>query len=203
MTAPRKEFISALADLVELLQHDFSGMIIGGMAVIALGYPRTTTDIDATVLVDMADLEYFVKRLATCDIEPRMEQAIDFARAHHVLLMRHRSSGIDLDISLAMLPFELEAIQNRQTVEMEEVTLFVPRVEDLLIYKMVAFRHQDIRDVEELLMRYIDQVDIDRIRRVVAEFAEVLDNPDLVSQLEVLIKNAKILPDLQNPKELD
>ncbi len=191
MNDPHKGFMLALIDLVAVLQHDFLGMIIGGMAVIALGYPRATADIDATVIINMDDLEPFVARLATRGIEPRMEGAIGFARSHHVLLMKHSSSDIDVDISLAMLPFEVEAIQNRQTVEVGELTLLVPRVEDLLIYKMVAFRPQDIRDVEELLIRYGDQVDMNRVRKIVAEFAEVIDRPEILDQLEILIKTAR------------
>jgi len=39
-----------------VLETEPTGMIIGGMAVIALGYPRVTTDIDATVHVALEDL---------------------------------------------------------------------------------------------------------------------------------------------------
>lgn len=75
MNPPEQEFVSAMRDLIDVLQTDYKGMIIGGMAVIALGYPRVTTDIDATVLVNTDRLDSLVERLGTRNILPRIEKA--------------------------------------------------------------------------------------------------------------------------------
>ncbi len=56
VSQPGQEFSDALRDLMAVLETEPTGMIIGGMAVIALGYPRVTTDIDATVHVALEDL---------------------------------------------------------------------------------------------------------------------------------------------------
>ena len=50
MSNQSDEFIIALRDMMQLITSDYKGMIIGGIAVIALGYPRVTTDIDSTTL---------------------------------------------------------------------------------------------------------------------------------------------------------
>ena len=181
----------AVVERAKWVLRDTVGVIIGGMAVIALGYPRATTDIDATALVGVDELDRFLQRLAENRIIPRIEKADEFARSHHVLLMRHVPSSVDVDISLATLPFEEEAIRNRQVVEFEGIRLLVPQVEDLLIYKMVALRPQDLRDVEELLLRYLARVDLDRIRRVVEEFAGALEQPEMSEELEKLIMRAQ------------
>ena len=191
MTDVDDRFISALKDLVLLLERDPMGMVIGGIAVAAVGYPRATTDIDATVLVPLDQLASFQKQSAERWIVPRIEGALEFARSHHVLLMRHLPSNIDIDISLAALPFEKEAILNRQVVRFEEMSLFVPRVEDLLVYKMVASRPQDIRDVESLLFRHFSKLDLDRVRREVRAFADVLEQPGMSVELERLINATK------------
>jgi len=86
---------------MEVLDEGPPGMIIGGVAVIALGFPRTTIDIDATVWVPLDDLDALVGRLERTGIEPRIAGAIDFAKTNHVLLMKHRDSGAPIDISLA------------------------------------------------------------------------------------------------------
>jgi hypothetical protein len=48
-----QDFRHALEALMAVLEDEPVGMIIGGMAVIALGYPRVTTDIDASYVKSM------------------------------------------------------------------------------------------------------------------------------------------------------
>lgn len=47
------------------------------------------------------------------NIVPRMEDALQFAKRTRVLLMRHTSSGIDLDITFGELAFERAAVANQ------------------------------------------------------------------------------------------
>jgi hypothetical protein len=191
MSSGEHDFVSAMRDLAGLLQDEYPGMIIGGMAVIALGYPRATTDIDATVIASTDRLDSFVERLGVHHILPRIEKAVEFARSNHVFLMRHQPSGIDIDITLATLPFEEEAIARRQPADFAGVRIFVPKVEDLVIYKMVASRPEDLRDIEELLLRYLDRVDLGRIRRVIKQFADALGRSEMTRDLDALINKAK------------
>ena len=176
---------------MEVLDDGPPGMIIGGMAVIALGFPRTTVDIDITVLATHSDLDSLLRRCETAGIESRIAGAIDFAKTNRVLLMKHRDSGVEVDISLAALPFEEEAIAHRRVVDVGGIRMAIPRVDDLLVYKMVASRPQDLRDVEELLLRYVDTVDLSRIRGLVGEFAAVLDRPEMVSSFDQLVTLAR------------
>jgi hypothetical protein len=110
-------------------------MLIGGMAVIARGIPRTTRDIDIAVMGGRLSLDQLVGRLAQGGFEPRMKNAIEFARQNQVLLMRHRATAVDLDLSLAWLSFEIEAIASAETLSLGGVRLPVARAEDLVIYK--------------------------------------------------------------------
>jgi hypothetical protein len=67
----------------------------------------------------------------------------------------------------------------------------IPRVDDLLVYKMVASRPQDLRDAEELLLRYVDTVDVPRVRRLVDEFAAVLERPEMLTTFDQLVALAR------------
>src|SRR5688572_20149655 len=91
-------------------------MIIGGIAVIAHGVRRMTTDIDAVVLGDRAKPAELLRTLARADIEPRIPDAEAFANRNLVLLLRHAPTGIDLDVSLAWSSFERDALQARKDV---------------------------------------------------------------------------------------
>lgn len=186
-----QDFRSAISAVMRVLENDPPGMIIGGIAVIALGFPRTTGDIDATVLVTLDDLDDLLRRCETEGLVPRVSGARDFAKVRRVLLMKHRDSGVEVDISLAALPFEAEAIAHRRVVDVGGMRMAIPRVDDLLVYKMVASRPQDLRDVEELLLRYVNTVDLVRIRRLIGEFAEVLERPEMVSSFDRLVALAR------------
>ncbi len=164
------------------------GMLIGGIAVIARGVPRTTRDVDATVDGGQLELPQLLHDLARHDIVPRIDDAIVFATQHQVLLLRHSPSGVDVDVSIAWLPFELEAIAAAEKVVLGGVRVSVARAEDLIIYKAVAWRPQDQQDIERLLTLHRRQVDLDRIRRIVAEFAAALENPERSRELDSLIE---------------
>jgi len=74
-------------------------MIIGGIAVIARGVRRMTTDIDAVIRGDAIELDDLLPLLADHEITPRIDDAIAFARANYVLLLRHDPSKVDFDLS--------------------------------------------------------------------------------------------------------
>lgn len=92
-------------------------MIIGGIAVIARGVRRMTTDIDAAVRGDQADVSALLAALARKRITPRIDDAERFARESLVLLLRHRPTGVELDVSMAWTDFEHGAIAASSRVD--------------------------------------------------------------------------------------
>jgi predicted nucleotidyltransferase len=104
--------------------------------------------------------------------------------------MRHRATAVDLDLSLAWLSFEIEAIASAEKLSLAGVRLPVARAEDLVIYKALAWRPQDQQDVERLLLLHASEIDLVRVRRVVAGLAEALDDPERPRALEAIIGRA-------------
>lgn len=84
------------------------GAIIGGVAASLLGKPRLTKDIDA-VVVD-AEAESLIESGAPYGFQPRIADAVDFARSTRMLLLRFAEGGIDIDLSIGALPFEYEVV---------------------------------------------------------------------------------------------
>lgn len=85
-------------------------MIIGGIAVIARGVPRLTRDVDATVAGGIIDLSAILDVLRPHGVVPRIDDVAAFAAENQVVLLQHEPSGVDVDLSLAWLPFELDAL---------------------------------------------------------------------------------------------
>jgi predicted nucleotidyltransferase len=183
---------SALHDALRDLQialSPLSGkyMLIGGLAVVLRGFPRHTDDIDITVLGTANSVVELHDSLSKAGFEARLDNAVEFAEQNQVLLMRHRKSAIEVDVTVAWLPFESEAIAAAETTNIEGVMLPVARGEDLIIYKAVAWRERDRRDITELWKLHSAQIDRERILAVVASFAEAIEEPDRVGELEKLL----------------
>jgi hypothetical protein len=111
-----------------------------------------------------------------------------------VILLRHEPSGVDLDVSLAWLPFELDAIGRSDVIDYGGVSIRVPRPDDLVIYKLVAARPRDLDDVERLLLLHGASLDLPRIVATVREFADVLEDAGRVDTLERLLKKTGLRP---------
>lgn len=163
------------------------GMLIDGIAVIARGVPRLTRDVDATIAGGVIEPIDLIARLREHDLVPRIDDAAQFAAASQVLLLRHRPSGVDVDPSIGWLPFERDALAAAERLDVAGIEVAVARAEDLIVYKSVAFRPQDQQDIERLLVLHGHSLDVDRVRRLVAEFAAALEEPELTKGLERII----------------
>ena len=63
-------------------------------------------------------------------------------------------------------------------------------VEDLVIYKAVAWRQRDKSDIEQLIQLHHDKIDFARVDRVVEEFATALDEPERLREFVDLKRRA-------------
>jgi type III secretion system FlhB-like substrate exporter len=167
-------------------------MVIGGYAVIARGVKRMTTDVDVVVRGDAVKVDDLVDLLRSHHIEPRIPDAIAFARANLVLLLRDRDTGVHVDLSFAWSGFEHEALDHRGLQEIGDVEVPIARPEDLVVYKVMAGRPHDMVDAETLLLLY-PEVDERRIRRLTKDFAEHAEAPEMVDRLEALLAAVKRL----------
>jgi hypothetical protein len=161
-------------------------MCIGGIAVIAQGVRRTTTDIDVAVRGDTVDLDDLVRRFARWGIRPRIADAVAFARKAQVLLVEHSPTGVELDVSLAWLSFEHDALTSRVMIDFAGVAAPAARPEDLVIYKIFAARPHDMKDAETLLLLHHAEIDHARVRRVLEELGELSEDPGVPLRLEKL-----------------
>jgi hypothetical protein len=109
-----EDALDALA--LALTSQKLPWMLIGGLAVIARGVRRCTTDIDAVVQGDSVDLDALLRAFAARGIVPRIPDARAFAAANRILLVTHEPSGVDLDVSMGWTGFEREALGLRSNV---------------------------------------------------------------------------------------
>lgn len=181
--------LRVLASLTEWFKdQQVSYAIIGGAAIGFLAQPRATQDIDAVTWLDLEEMDEFVNSGARFGFFPRVSDPLEFALQSRVLLLQHNQTKIDVDISLGALPFEQEMIERALEFTTPDLTVQIATPEDLIITKAVAHRKRDLLDIDNLLSVY-PNLDLDRIRHWVGQFAAVLESPELVSDLENLLEN--------------
>jgi len=180
-------FLAPIQALQNLLsQFNDQGVIIGGVAASLLGTPRFTADLDAVFILGFEDLPLLLERAAALGIESRMADPIGFARKSRVLLLRHIASSTDIDLSLGILPFEMEMVERSKLLEIGALKLRLPTPEDLIIMKAVAHRPKDMADIQAIAASHPD-LDRERIRLWVGQFGEALDLPELWKEIEKLL----------------
>jgi hypothetical protein len=181
---PLLQPLRALQNLID--RFESQGMIIGGVAVSLLSEPRFTADIDAVIFLSVSDLKLLMAGARAEGFEPRITNAEAAARANRVVLLRHHATGIAADISLGALPFEREAIARSQLLNVGKTYLRVPSVEDLIIMKSVVHRAKDILDIQSLIDAN-PKLDRARIKNWVQQYAELLEMPELWTDLAKLL----------------
>lgn len=146
-----------LRDTVDVLTRlEIPYALIGGFAVRSHGVPRTTYDVDATVLLEREKL-------------PRLFDA--FEEIGYTVPDIYRSKWVDLvagmpvvkvlsfdqgksipgDIFLAESEYQQSVIARRKRYWVEDFEADVASVEDLILLKLMASRPRDIADIADLL----------------------------------------------------
>lgn len=180
--------LNALSDLMNWFETEhINGMVIGGVAASLLGRPRLTRDVDILIQLEEDGWSDFISQGAQYGFFPRIRDPLEFARESRVLLLQHGPTHIDIDVAFAALPFEEKSILNATDVEIKGLTVRLPKPDDLIIMKAVAARPKDLIDIDSLIDAN-PALQYKRIRAVVREFAEALDMPDIIENLDKILE---------------
>ena len=164
--------------------------VIGGVAASLLGRPRVTKDVDMVALVDDGAWQGLLEVGLRHGFEARIADALDFARTSRVLLLRHRSTGIEVDLSFAALPFERELIERAAERVVRGVAFRVATPEDIVVMKSLALRPRDVADIEAILEATPD-LDLERVRVTLRAFTEALETDDFAGEFERILKRTR------------
>jgi len=156
------------------------------VAVSLLGQSRLTANADAMLLLSLDKLPQLLKITKEAGLTPRIPDAFSFAQQSRVVLLKHTASSINVDISLGLLPFEVEAVERSQEYKAGNLRLRLPTPEDLIILKAVAHRPKDMLDIASLVDMH-PNLDNERVAFWVRQFADLLETPELWRDVEKLI----------------
>jgi hypothetical protein len=167
-----------------LTEHGISYAVIGGLAVQLWGDARLTIDADLTVASSLTEGSGPFVDLITQRFPSRIKNPHEFARRNRVVLIT-ASNGIDVDISLGLPGYEDEMLQRVMNFEWEPGKIVrVCSAEDLIIHKSIAGRPQDEIDIQGIVDRQDDRLDLFYVRSWLKQFAEILGNPAIENRFE-------------------
>jgi hypothetical protein len=176
--------LAAAAEIQDFLQNrGWRFCILGGVAVIRWGQPRATQDVDISLLAEFGAEERYVEALLAA-FSPRIADARQFAMQTRVLLIS-ASNGVALDIALAGFPYEEQVIARATPFMFEaDCELITVSAEDLIVLKLLAGRERDFADVDGILVRQGERLEIDSIRDQLRSLSGLLDDRDPLHDFE-------------------
>lgn len=161
---------------------------IGGLAVIRWGEIRMTQDIDLCLLCGFGNEPSYVNELAN-QYKGRIDDVRNFAITNRVLLL-YATNGVPLDISLSGLPFEDEMIRRATPFEFcPGCYLITCSAEDLIVLKAFAERPKDWNDIEGIVMKRGNSLDLRYITAQLQPLCELKGSPEVVDKVKKLFSD--------------
>ncbi len=138
-----KEFIACAND------NEVRFLVVGGYAVAFHGHPRYTKNLDIWIERSSENAQKVLKTLHDFGFESVQLTVDDFLEPDQVIQLGYPPLRIDILTTLSDVEFN-DCYPNRQILDIDGITMPVIGIEDLLVTKRAAGRHQDLADVENL-----------------------------------------------------
>jgi hypothetical protein len=181
---------AALLDLAAFLdERRIRYMVIGGFANLHWGIERFTRDLDITMEADERALPDLVAEVGR-SFRITNENPLEFARRNRVIRIQ-TGTGVDADLILAAIPYELAALRRAVAVDLGGRTVMLCSAEDLIIHKLSSERTQDAADVEGIAMRQAERLDLEYLWPRVRDLAAGLERPGIVEFLQKSLEKAR------------
>lgn len=163
--------------------------LFGAQAVAAYGVPRTTTDIDVTVVPGAQPTSALAAAFVANGFTLRFADAA-FIEQSRVIQARHTASGWSVDVVVAGPGLEEMFVARAMPARLGRRTIPVIAPDDLIALKVLAQRRKDQDDVVGILRTY-PALDRARLYQTVALLEAALDQHDLRPLLDQLEREAK------------
>lgn len=177
---------SAVALESFLRSQGFLHCFIGGVALQRWGEPRTTRDLDITLLSGFGNEGPVIDAILR-EFDARIDDAASFAKLNRILLVEDERHT-PIDVSLGAMPFEERTIERSSSFKGPgDGRITTCSAEDLVVHKAFADRDQDWIDVRSILVRFGDTIDKDLIWNEITPLAELKESPQILTRLKQLM----------------
>ncbi|MBI4612223.1 MAG: hypothetical protein HY720_01300 [Planctomycetes bacterium] len=159
----------------------------GGVAVALWADPRETQDVDVVVSIGDQDCSSILDTMRASNFDHSTTDASLFPIDGFIRLS-HR--GRHADLALGRTPFDRCAFERRGRATLLGREIWVASAEDLLLYKLVAYRFKDLADARAVVVRQGGKLDLEYLRRWSLEIAVRTRKFEVPQKLEELLAAA-------------
>lgn len=146
-----------------------------------------TADVDVTIELRNLAARALLQELSAVGFSLRIDLGDEFLRDARLWPLVHEPTAMPVDVVIAASNVHKEFLDRRRLVDMggRRVPMISP--EDLVVTKVLAARRKDFDDLRGVLTTQTN-IDIDRIRRLLAELDAALGGDALSRRFERLIR---------------
>jgi len=173
-----KAAIEALADL------GLRYFMFGANAQNVWGNPRFTRDVDLVVFMGDERFDEFIDTLAGRGFA--VDEAAGLALLRSGRMARVHFGSVLVDFVLGETDFDDNALVRRRTMHYLGLQVYVVSAEDLILYKLISRRPQDLADVEHVARRQRTELDWTYLRSWATWLADETGLPHIVETLNAL-----------------
>ena len=157
-------------------------MVFGGIANSLYGNSRQTLDIDIKFSLKSSDkMKSFIEELGkTAKILPEMP--LEFVEETGVVPVE--VDDVRVDLVVAQLPFEKEAIEQSRYVDFFGKNIKVCLPEDLIIQKAVSTREKDWMDIKQVIANQGHNMDWSYLLKHCKDLSDFLDDPGIYDRIK-------------------
>jgi hypothetical protein len=163
-------------------------LVIGGLAVVAIGEPRLTGDVDVIAYVTEADVDRLIT--AALDGGFELDASVERERFERTGTLRFRRDAFQLDLIRASLPFEDEAFRRSSLRRLFGRSARLPTPEDLILFKVLAGRDKDMLDATGVAKRHASALDLEYLRRTLRPICDLAQDAAPWHRLESVLQKA-------------
>ncbi len=183
-----QQTLNEIVDHLEREEIDYA--LIGGFAAALRGRTRVTDDIDLVVSLDPNSAMEFSASLDTHSFEPLFPEFEQVVRSAFLLPLRHRTTGISLDLAIGVSGLEQQVIARATLVDIGGRQIYVATADDLIVMKTLAGRPQDEIDIKGIVAANRMTIDWDYCEDVASQLQQAVAI-DLVDKIRNLRSKAQ------------
>lgn len=161
------------------VDHAFTG----GVAVVAWGEPRTTSDVDVLVDLDEDSIDELVEALDGEGLEVQSHDLHVARREGGHATVFPAEPGLHVDVRCIQGADALDEIRDAVEVPLETGPIPVVRPEDLVAHKARFGSARDLEDALGILARRWEEIDRDRLREWADRLGVQEDVEDLLDEV--------------------
>jgi len=166
-------------------------LMIGGIAVGAIGEPRLTGDVDVIGYMGMDKAFALIDAAVAAGFRIAPDER---ARLQATGTLRFKKGQFELDIILASLPFEDDARARARKHRLFGRLVPLPTPEDLILFKVLAGRDKDLVDAVGVARRHLPKLDRHYLHEAVKAVCELAEDLVPLRRLDEVLRKASSAP---------